>query len=113
MTGVKMDNKKFKDTLLTIRDIIRETLLGNAAIVTLLYAISFCLPAKDIADVIFIAFLALVVIFIFFWMMFIIFDYTESIIKKSSGFIFIIWFFCVHVNLLIKVYEIFTKKPVH
>lgn len=107
-----MDNEVEKK-LLIIRDIIRETLLGNAAIVTLLYAISFCLPAKDIADGIFIAFLALVVIFIFFWMMLIVFNYAESIIKKSSGIIFMMWFFCVQVNLLIKVYEIFTKQPIH
>lgn len=108
-----MDNNKFKDTLLIIRDIIRETLLGNAAIVTLLYAISFCLPVKDIADGIFIVVLTLIVVFIFFWMIFIVFNYTETIIKKSSGIIFMVWFFCVQVNLLIKVYDIFTKQPIH
>ena len=45
-----MEKRSFKEKLEIIRNIIRESLLGNAAIIALIYAASHSLPVNAFPD---------------------------------------------------------------
>ncbi|EFE5729119.1 TPA: toxin ArtA [Escherichia coli] len=64
-----MEKRSFKEKLEIIRNIIRESLLGNAAIIALIYAASHSLPVNAFPDYLVISLLSIaagIVIYIYF-----------------------------------------------
>lgn len=58
-----MEKRSFKEKLETIRNIIRESLLGNAAIIALIYAASHSLPVNAFPDYLVISLLSIYIYF--------------------------------------------------
>ncbi|ECP2984548.1 toxin ArtA, partial [Escherichia coli] len=54
-----MEKRSFKEKLEIIRNIIRESLLGNAAIIALIYAASHSLPVNAFPDYLVISLLSI------------------------------------------------------
>ncbi len=58
-----MEKRSFKEKLEIIRNIIRESLLGNAAIIALIYAASHSLPVNAFPDYLVISLLSIYIYF--------------------------------------------------
>lgn len=58
-----MEKRSFKEKLEIIRNIIRESLLGNAAIIALIYAASHSLPVNAFPDYLVISLLSIYISF--------------------------------------------------
>ncbi|EAA0979306.1 toxin ArtA [Escherichia coli] len=58
-----MEKRSFKEKLEIIRNIIRESLLGNAAIIALIYAASHSLPVNTFPDYLVISLLSIYIYF--------------------------------------------------
>ena len=56
-----MEKRSFKEKLEIIRNIIRESLLGNAAIIALIYAASHSFPVNAFPDYLVISLLSIAV----------------------------------------------------
>lgn len=59
-----MEKRSFKEKLEIIRNIIRESLLGNAAIIALIYAASHSLPVNAFPDYLVISLLSIYIYFV-------------------------------------------------
>ncbi|EQA5789165.1 toxin ArtA [Escherichia coli] len=58
-----MEKRSFKEKLEITRNIIRESLLGNAAIIALIYAASHSLPVNAFPDYLVISLLSIYIYF--------------------------------------------------
>lgn len=77
-----MEKRSFKEKLEIIRNIIRESLLGNAAIIALIYAASHSLPVNAFPDYLVISLLSIaagIVVYGYFQLsIFIFVSYSEA-----------------------------------
>ncbi len=63
-----MEKRSFKEKLEIIRNIIRESLLGNAAIIALIYAASHSLPVNAFPDYLVISLLSIAAGIVVLWL---------------------------------------------
>ncbi|MCW7247430.1 toxin ArtA [Escherichia coli] len=70
-----MEKRSFKEKLEIIRNIIRESSLGNAAIIALIYAASHSLPINAFPDYLVISLLSIAAGIVVLWLFSIIYIY--------------------------------------
>ncbi|HHA4749782.1 TPA: toxin ArtA [Escherichia coli] len=73
-----MEKRSFKEKLEIIRNIIRESLPGNAAIIALIYAASHSLPVNAFPDYLVISLLSIAAGIVVLWLFSIIYIYFVS-----------------------------------
>lgn len=106
-----MDIKIDKDRLLTIRDLIRETLLGNAAIIFIAYILSLSLPPQNIPDYIVITLCLLTILGLLYWMSQMAFIYIIQLTKaRTALLLFMAWIFLIQFAIYYKFGDIFGEK---
>lgn len=107
---IKIDKDR-QDRLLTIRDLIRETLLGNAAIIFIAYILSLSLPPQNIPDYIVITLCLLTILGLSYWMFQMAFIYIIQLTKALTAlFLFMVWIFLIQFAIYYKFDDIFGEK---
>ncbi|EAZ1417273.1 toxin ArtA [Salmonella enterica] len=77
-----MRKLSFKEKLEITRNIIRESLLGNAAIITLIYAASHSLPVNILSDYLVISLLSIAAGIVVIWLLSIIYIYFCELFRS-------------------------------
>ncbi|MBA8535579.1 toxin ArtA (plasmid) [Escherichia coli] len=77
-----MEKRSFKEKLEIIRNIIRESLLGNAAIIALIYATSHSLPVNAFPDYLVISLLSIAAVIVVLWLFSIIYIYFCELFRS-------------------------------
>ncbi|HBB7046893.1 toxin ArtA [Escherichia coli] len=77
-----MEKRSFKEKLEIIRNIIRESLLGNAAIIALIYAASHSLPVNAFLDYLVISLLSIAAGIAVLWLFPIIYVYFCELFRS-------------------------------
>lgn len=99
-----MEKRSFKEKLEIIRNIIRESLLGNAAIIALIYAASHSLPVNAFPDYLVIRLLSIAVL----WLFSIIYIYFCELFRSHWIAVwFIIWSSIINLIILYGFYDRF------
>ena len=111
-----MDNKVEKK-LLVIRNIIRETLLGNAIILLAVYILSKSLPPQNIPDYGIIILTSVTMTGAITWLFWITTIYIKKIFKKRTWIIiFLLWCVLIQlachykINVLVNPHECFNNQ---
>lgn len=106
-----MDNYEVENKLLVIRDIIRETLLGNAIILLAVYILSKSLPPQDLPDYGIIILTSITMTAAITWLFWITIIYIKKIIKKRTWvIIFLFWCILIQLACHYKINEIVTPS---
>ncbi len=79
-----MEKRSFKEKLEIIRNIIRESLPGNAAIIALIYAASHSLPVNAFPDYLVISLLSIAAGIVVLWLFSICLLYTSDAADETS-----------------------------
>ncbi|CAH3945706.1 MULTISPECIES: hypothetical protein [Klebsiella/Raoultella group] len=105
-----MDNEVEKK-LLIIRDIIRETLLGNAIILLAVYILSKSLPPQNIPDYGIIILTSITMTGAITWLFWITTIYIKKIIKKRTWIIiFLFWCIIIQLSCHYKINELINSR---
>ena len=103
-----MEKRTFKEKLETIRNIIRESLLGNAAIIALIYAASHSLPVNAFPDHLVISLLSIAAGIVVLWLFSIIYIYFCELFRSHWIAVwFIIWSSVINLIILYGFYDRF------
>ncbi|ENU3027027.1 TPA: toxin ArtA [Escherichia coli] len=103
-----MEKRSFKEKLEIIRNIIRESLLGNAAIIALIYAASHSLPVNAIPDYLVISLLSIAAGIVVLWLFSIIYIYFCELFRSHWIAVwFIIWSSVINLIILYGFYDRF------
>ncbi len=103
-----MEKRSFKEKLEIIRNIIRESLLGNAAIIALIYAASHSLPVNDFPDHLVISLLSIAAGIVVLWLFSIIYIYFCELFRSHWIAVwFIIWSSVINLIILYGFYDRF------
>ncbi|WP_247098765.1 toxin ArtA [Escherichia coli] len=96
-----MEKRSFKEKLEIIRNIIRESLLGNAAIIALIYAASHSLPVNAFPDHLVISLLSIAAGIVVLWLFSIIYIYFCELFRSHWIAVwFIIWSSVINLIIL-------------
>ncbi|EEZ0190429.1 toxin ArtA [Escherichia coli] len=103
-----MEKRSFKEKLEIIRNIIRESLLGNAAIIALIYAASHSLPVNAFPDHLVISLLSIAAGIVVLWLFSIIYIYFCELFRSHWIAVwFIIWSSVINLIILYGFYDRF------
>lgn len=103
-----MEKRSFKEKLEIIRNIIRESLLGNAAIIALIYAASHSLPVNAFTDYLVISLLSIAAGIVVLWLFSIIYIYFCELFRSHWIAVwFIIWSSVINLIILYGFYDRF------
>ncbi|HDL9546504.1 TPA: toxin ArtA [Escherichia coli] len=103
-----MEKRSFKEKLEIIRNIIRESLLGNAAIIALIYAASHSLPVNAFPDHLVISLLSIAAGIVVLWLFLIIYIYFCKLFRSHWIAVwFIIWSSVINLIILHGFYDRF------
>ncbi|EPZ1991935.1 toxin ArtA [Escherichia coli] len=103
-----MEKRSFKEKLEIIRNIIRESLLGNAAIIALIYAASHSLPVNAFPDYLVISLLSIAAVIVVLWLFSIIYIYFCELFRSHWIAVwFIIWSSVINLIILYGFYDRF------
>lgn len=103
-----MEKRSFKEKLEIIRNIIRESLLGNAAIIALIYAASHSLPVNAFPDHLVISLLSIAAGIVVLWLFSIIYIYFCKLFRSHWIAVwFIIWSSVINLIILYGFYDRF------
>ncbi|MDI0490569.1 toxin ArtA [Escherichia coli] len=103
-----MEKRSFKEKLEIIRNIIRESLLGNAAIIALIYAASHSLPVNAFPDHLVITLLSIAAGIVVLWLFSIIYIYFCELFRSHWIAVwFIIWSSVINLIILYGFYDRF------
>ncbi|MFP0033963.1 toxin ArtA [Escherichia sp. WS2171] len=103
-----MEKRSFKEKLEIIRNIIRESLLGNAAIIALIYAASHSLPVNACPDYLVISLLSIAAGIVVLWLFSIIYIYFCELFRSHWIAVwFIIWSSVINLIILYGFYDRF------
>ncbi|EEV0100893.1 toxin ArtA [Escherichia coli] len=103
-----MEKRSFKEKLEIIRNIIRESSLGNAAIIALIYAASHSLPINASPDYLVISLLSIAAGIVVLWLFSIIYIYFCEIFRSHWIAVwFIIWSSVINLIILYGFYDRF------
>ncbi|EKE9427883.1 toxin ArtA [Escherichia coli] len=103
-----MEKRSFKEKLEIIRNIIRESLLGNAAIIALTYAASHSLPVNAFPDYLVISLLSIAAVIVVLWLFSIIYIYFCELFRSHWIAVwFIIWSSVINLIILYGFYDRF------
>ncbi|ENG3942245.1 toxin ArtA [Escherichia coli] len=103
-----MEKRSFKEKLEIIRNIIRESLLGNAAIIALIYAASHSLPVNAFPDHLVISLLSIAAGIVALWLFSIIYIYFCELFRSHWIAVwFIIWSSVINLIILYGFYDRF------
>ncbi|CAD5563578.1 ArtA [Escherichia coli] len=103
-----MEKRSFKEKLEIVRNIIRESLLGNAAIIALIYAASHSLPVNAFPDHLVISLLSIAAGIVVLWLFSIIYIYFCELFRSHWIAVwFIIWSSVINLIILYGFYERF------
>lgn len=103
-----MEKRSFKEKLEIIRNIIRESLLGNAAIIALIYAASHSLPFNTFPDYLVISLLSIATGIVVLWLFSIIYIYFCELFRSHWIAVwFIIWSSVINLIILYGFYDRF------
>ncbi|GCZ38179.1 hypothetical protein HmCmsJML160_03356 [Escherichia coli] len=103
-----MEKRSFKEKLEIIRNIIRESLLGNAAIIALIYAASHSLPVNAFPDHLVISLLSIAAGIVVLWLFSIIYIYFCELFRSHWIAVwFIIWSSVINLIILHGFYDRF------
>ncbi|HGG1337625.1 TPA: toxin ArtA [Escherichia coli] len=103
-----MRKLSFKEKLEIIRNIIRESLLGNAAIIALIYAASQSLPVNAFSDYLVISLLSIAAGIVVLWLFSIIYIYFCELFRSHWIAVwFIIWPSVINLIILYGFYDRF------
>lgn len=105
-----MEKRSFKEKLEIIRNIIRESLLGNAAIIALIYAASHSLPVNAFPDpdYLVISLLSIAAGIVVLWLFSIIYIYFCELFRSHWIAVwFIIWSSVINLIILYGFYDRF------
>ncbi|EIY5776059.1 toxin ArtA [Escherichia coli] len=103
-----MEKRSFKEKLEIIRNIIRESLLGNAAIIALIYAASHSLPVNAFPDHLVISLLSITAGIVVLWLFSIIYIYFCELFRSHWIAVwFIIWSSVINLIILYGFYDRF------
>ncbi|HFF1251247.1 TPA: toxin ArtA [Escherichia coli] len=103
-----MEKRYFKEKLEIIRNIIRESLLGNAAIIALIYAASHSLPVNAFPDHLVISLLSIAAGIVVLWLFSIIYIYFCKLFRSHWIAVwFIIWSSVINLIILHGFYDRF------
>ncbi|HAX4893157.1 TPA: toxin ArtA, partial [Escherichia coli] len=101
-----MEKRSFKEKLEIIRNIIRESLLGNAAIIALIYAASHSLPVNAFPDHLVISLLSIAAGIVVLWLFSIIYIYFCELFRSHWIAVwFIIWSSVINLIILHGFYD--------
>ncbi|ENM3523082.1 toxin ArtA [Escherichia coli] len=103
-----MEKRSFKEKLEIIRNIIRESLLGNAAIIALIYAASHSLPVNAFPGYLVISLLSIAAVIVVLWLFSIIYIYFCELFRSHWIAVwFIIWSSVINLIILYGFYDRF------
>ncbi|ELA5747852.1 toxin ArtA [Escherichia coli] len=103
-----MEKRSFKEKLEIIRNIIRESLPGNAAIIALIYAASHSLPVNAFPDHLVISLLSIAAGIVVLWLFSIIYIYFCELFRSHWIAVwFIIWSSVINLIILYGFYDRF------
>ena len=103
-----MEKRSFKEKLEIIRNIIRESLLGNAAIIALIYAASHSLPVNAFPDYLVTSLLSIAAGIVVLWLFSIIYIYFCELFRSHWIAVwFIIWSSVINLIILYGFYDRF------
>lgn len=104
-----MGKLSFKEKLEIIRNIIRESLLGNAAIIALIYAASHSLPVDNTPDYLVILLLSIAAGIVVLWLFLITYIYFCELFRSHRVAVwFIIWSSVINLIIVYGFYDHFT-----
>ena len=103
-----MEKRSFKEKLEILRNIIRESLPGNAAIIALIYAASHSLPVNAFPDDLVISLLSIAAGIVVLWLFSIIYIYFCELFRSHWIAVwFIIWSSVINLIILYGFYDRF------